>query len=106
MNGGVGGSLVKEGTGKLSLTGIQAFTGATNINAGNLHVNGSIASSSAVNVNKGGTLSGNGNFGNVHNNGGTVAPGNSIGTMHINGNLNMAADSTYHVETQRRRPAT
>jgi outer membrane autotransporter protein len=98
VNGGVGGLVVKEGTGKLSLTGIQTFTGATNVNAGNLNVNGSIASSSAVNVNKGGTLSGSGDFGNVNVNGGTVSPGNSIGTMHIRGNLNMSAGSTYYVE--------
>ncbi|MBO4224288.1 autotransporter-associated beta strand repeat-containing protein [Bradyrhizobium neotropicale] len=92
------GTFTKNGTGKLSLPGIQAFTGATNINAGNLNVNGSLKSSSVVNVNKGGTLSGNGTFGNVNVNGGTLSPGNSIGTMHINGNLNMGPASQYYVE--------
>ena len=97
-SGGVGGSLVKEGTGKLSLSGVQTYTGATDINAGNLNVNGSLESSSIVNVNKGGTLSGGGKFGNVNNNGGTISPGNSIGTIHIDGNLNMGPNSKYYVE--------
>jgi outer membrane autotransporter protein len=92
------GSVTKQGTGKLSISGVQAYTGETNINAGNLNVNGSLKSSSVVNVNKGGTLSGNGVFGNVNLNGGKVSPGNSIGTIVIDGNLNMGPGSEYHVE--------
>jgi outer membrane autotransporter protein len=92
------GTLAKEGTGKLSITGTQEYTGVTNINAGNLNVNGSLVSSSVVNVNTGGVLSGNGRFGNVNLNGGRVSPGNSIGTIIIDGNLNMGPGSEYHVE--------
>lgn len=98
VSGGAGGSLVKVGTGKLSLSGIQAFTGATDVNAGNLNVNGSLESSSVVNVNTGGTLSGNGKFGKVNINGGTVDPGNSIGTIHVNGPFNMGPNSKYYAE--------
>jgi autotransporter-associated beta strand protein len=92
------GTLAKNGSGKLSITGTQSYTGQTNVNAGNLNVNGSIQSSSLTNVNSGGTLSGNGQFGTVNNNGGTVSPGNSIGTMHVNGNLMMGAGSNYYLE--------
>ena len=41
---GDGGSLVKVGTGTLTLTGVNTYTGGTTINAGTLAVNGSIAS--------------------------------------------------------------
>ena len=92
------GAFAKNGVGKLSISGIQTYTGATNINAGNLSVNGSIVSSSVVNVNTGGTLSGSGNFGNVNVDGGTLSPGNSIGTMHVRGNLTMSPNAKYYVE--------
>jgi outer membrane autotransporter protein len=93
---GTGGLTIAGG--KQVLSGINTYTGATNVHAGNLDVNGSIESSSVVNVNKGGTLSGNGTFGNVFNNGGTVSPGNSVGTIHINGNYNMGPSSRYYAE--------
>src|SRR5262249_22656030 len=39
------GGLVKQGTGALTLTGVSSYTGATNVNAGTLVVNGALASS-------------------------------------------------------------
>ncbi|KWV45158.1 hypothetical protein AS156_23920, partial [Bradyrhizobium macuxiense] len=91
------GEVTKRGTGKVILTGAQSFSVA-DIDAGNLSVNGSLDTTSLVNVNKAGTLSGNGYLGNVVDNGGTISPGNSVGTLHINGNLNMAPTSQYYVE--------
>jgi len=81
--GGTGG-LWKNGTGTLTLTGINTYTGDTNVAKGMLVVNGSLASS--VRILKGnsfgGTVTINGNLTNL----GTLAPGNSPGTTTINGN--------------------
>ncbi|MEA2941255.1 MAG: hypothetical protein QOD09_1784 [Bradyrhizobium sp.] len=81
-----------------TLSGVTTFTGATNVNAGTLSVNGSIASSSLTTVNAGGTLGGNGTVGNTTINGGTLAPGNSIGTLAVQGNLVFTAAASYMVE--------
>lgn len=88
----------KLGTGSLTYTGDgSGFSGTTNINAGTLAVNGSLAGS--TNVNSGGTLGGTGTVGNVTvASGGTLNPGNSIGTLTVNGNLTFASGSTYQVE--------
>ena len=53
---------------------------------------------SAVTVNAGGTLGGNGTVGNTTINGGALAPGNSIGLLTVQGNLSFMAASSYMVE--------
>ena len=60
-------------------------------------MNGSIASS-AVTVNAGGTIGGNGTIGNTTINGGTLSPGNSIGTLTVQGNLVLTSAAAYLVE--------
>jgi autotransporter-associated beta strand protein len=96
--GGTGASLVKVGTGTLTLSGINTYTGATTVNAGTLIVNGSIASS-PVTVNAGATLAGVGTVGaTTINNGGTFAPGNSPGTMTVQGNLAFQSGAIYLVQ--------
>lgn len=91
------GSLIKTGAGRLILEGNNTYRGDTQVNGGLLSVNGSLAS--AVQVNAGGTLGGNGQVGNLTAlNGGQVAPGNSIGTLRVNGDLTFAPGSTYAVE--------
>lgn len=91
------GTLDKDGGGKLTVVQDQTYTGVTNINAGEFNTNATFQSS-VVNVNVGGTLSGNGKFFAVNNNGGTISPGNSIGTIEINGNFNMGSNSKYYAE--------
>ena len=93
-NGGTGGSLVKVGTGTLTLSGANTFTGGTTVNTGGLVVNGSLASTVTLN---GGMLGGSGTIGGLVANGGTLAPGNSIGTLNVSGNFTQSG-GTYQVE--------
>ncbi|MCH5517400.1 autotransporter serine protease [Pseudomonas syringae] len=91
------GSLIKSGAGRLILDGANTYRGDTLVNGGVLSVNGSLVS--AVQVNAGGTLGGNGQIGGLTaRNGGIVAPGNSIGTLQVNGSVTLEPGSTYAVE--------
>ncbi|MEA2833367.1 MAG: hypothetical protein QOG66_1569, partial [Methylobacteriaceae bacterium] len=94
--GGTGG-LTKIGVGTLTLTGADAYTGPTIINAGALYVDGSIVSPSTVNAS--GVLGGSGRLGAVTVAGGTLAPGSqgAIGTLTIIGPLGFSASSFYNV---------
>ncbi|WP_315786428.1 MULTISPECIES: autotransporter domain-containing protein [unclassified Bradyrhizobium] len=94
---GAGTRTVRVEAGKTILTAASTYTGPTIINGGTLSVNGSIAGS-AVMVNAGGTLGGNGTVGNTMINGGTLAPGNSIGVLTVNGSLSFTAASSYMLE--------
>jgi fibronectin-binding autotransporter adhesin len=90
------GDLVKSGTGNLSLTGDNGYSGTTTIQQGKLSINGT--NNSDVYVLSGGALGGTGFItGNVFN-AGTVAPGNSIGTMHITGNYTSTSGSVTQIE--------
>jgi autotransporter-associated beta strand protein len=89
------GSLAKNGSGILTLSGSNTFTGATAVNAGTLIVDGYIATSSGVTVADGALLKGAGSVGsvtidlggtlagtlsgNVLSGAGLIAPGNSSG---------------------------
>src|SRR5262249_9469128 len=89
------GGLIKQGSGVLSLSAANTYSGPTTVNAGTLSVNGSLLGS--VTVNSGGMLAGSGTIGGLAVSGGTVAPGNSIGTLSIPGNF-VQNGGTYQVE--------
>ncbi|MDO9414384.1 MAG: autotransporter domain-containing protein [Pseudolabrys sp.] len=98
-SGGTGASLIKTGTGTMTLSGINTYSGATTVNGGALVVNGSIAASSSLTMTSGTTLGGTGTVGaTTINAGGTLAPGNSIGTLSVHGSLTFNNGSSYAVE--------
>jgi autotransporter-associated beta strand protein len=96
-SGGTGGSLVKVGTGTLTLAGTNTYTGSTAVNAGTLLLTGDISSSSGVIVNSGTMLAGTGTAPGILVNGGTLMPGlpNAVGTLNVRGNLVFTSAATY-----------
>ena len=89
---------MQAGTGTTVLNAVNTYTGTTTVNAGTLSVNGSIAASSGVTVNAGGTLAGIGTVAPTVINGGTLSPGNSIGTITIANSLSFVGPGNYIVE--------
>lgn len=89
------GKIVEIGTGTWTISAADpTFAIALTVNAGTLSVNGSVAS--AVAVNTGGSLGGDGTVGTTTLVGGTLTPaGSGIGTLNITGDLSLDGNSTY-----------
>ena len=89
VGGGTGGSLVKSG-GRLTLAGVNTYTGSTTVDNGLLTVSGSIEASNLTRVNANAILAGTGRVGNTTiATGGILTPGDGTlgSSLIVNGNL-------------------
>lgn len=75
------GAFTKSGTGTLTLSGANDYSGATTVQAGRLAVNGSLPQTASVTVAGGGELGGAGSVGSSIAGAGAVGPGNSPGIL-------------------------
>ena len=91
------GSFTQAGAGTTTLTAVNTYTGATNVNAGALIINGIISPSSATTVALGATLGGSGTIGSATING-ILAPGNSIGTLSAAGDVTWNSNNAWKFE--------
>jgi len=90
-------ALVKAGTGKWTLSGINPYTGATAVNGGTLLINGTNSSSGAVTVASAATLGGSGTIGgNVTYASGALAKFTKGSTLTITGTLTLN-DNVVHL---------
>lgn len=89
------GSMRKQGSSTLWMTGTSSYTGPTWVNAGRLQADGSLLST--VLVAQGAVLGGHGTVGGIANEG-TVAPGASIGRLTVTGNYVQGASGVVQIE--------
>ena len=93
------GSVIKSGSGAVTLAGNNAFNGSTSIVAGLLAINGDQSGATGqTTVSAGATLSGTGTIGGNVTVAGIHAPGNSPGVQTINGNLTYNTGATMEWE--------
>lgn len=95
------GDLAQSGSGVTVLTGDNTYSGATNLFAGTLLINGDqTAATGLTSVMSGAILGGSGIIGGdvLIDNGGMLAPGNSPGVLTIKGNLGLNTASILDIE--------
>ena len=90
-------NLIKTGTGTLTLSNTDTYSGSTTINSGKLVVNGQVLDNT-VTVNGGGILGGDGKIpATTVQSGGVFSPGDSPGTLTV-ASLSLATGSTFNEE--------
>lgn len=90
------GGLIKSGPALLNLPGANTYTGLTNVEAGELHIDGSVISN--VQVQPGATLSGECSILQNLINGGRVSPGDDeLGAISVAGNFTNQASGTFAI---------
>ncbi|WP_052949531.1 autotransporter-associated beta strand repeat-containing protein [Dyella japonica] len=97
------GGVTQLGSGTAVLTGANSYTGATNVQAGTLLIDGDqSAATGATTVQNGATLGGAGTIGGSVTvmNGGALNPGDAgaAGTLTINGGLTLGANATMNYQ--------
>lgn len=100
IRNGSGGGLSKAGSGTLTLSGTNIYTGPTTVSAGQLSVTGSLSNTSLAAIASGAILGGTGTVQSLvtASSGGTIAPGLSPGQLTFNGGLTLSSGSTFSVE--------
>lgn len=91
-----GGTLIKMGTGTLTISNPDNSYGATLVSAGGLRLDGGRINNATVAA--GATLTGNGTVQGSLQNSGLVSPGHSPGTITITGDYTQAATGTLAIE--------
>jgi autotransporter-associated beta strand protein len=92
-------TLLKMGSGKLTLSGNDTYTGGTLVTGGTLQVNSPGSLISPVEVYASGMFGGNGTAGSVTVNlDGHLAPGDGIGTLSLTGDLALAGGARLDFE--------
>src|SRR5262249_24418822 len=103
-NGAV--SLVKVGTGTLTLSGNNSYSGGTTVSNGTLlvsNISGTGTGTGAVTVASGGILGGTGTIGGAVTvqSGGKLSPGASIGILTVTNPVTLSSGSTTLIEINR-----
>jgi len=97
--GGTGG-IVKQGTGRQTLSGTSSYGGTTTVSAGELRVDGALTGPGTVTVSAGAILSGTGSIAGAVTVDGTLSAGHSPGTLTVGAlTLNSGATSVFELNT-------